>query len=157
MEQKLQLYDDFKTTSLSIVTEDVINTVYFERQSMLITKYKSPKMQASENHEYKRYLHALSLVIFWFNSSTYLDQNLIDIIQKIFELNTFDPQNNLGQYNGMMIPPPLSDTSTQQNIMEKHLFYDLLEWFILIYEMKFIYLDIHSLVDTIDKTLPYLF
>ncbi|KII60834.1 hypothetical protein RF11_04600 [Thelohanellus kitauei] len=157
LEQKLTLYDDLKTTSLSIITEDLINTVFTERIALLNYIYESPKMEYYENPEYKRYLKVLSWIVYWFNCYNYLDQNNTDNIKNLFEENSLDSQNNLDEYYDMMISTFLSDTSTQPNILEQHLFYDLLEWFILIYEMKFIYRDIYSIVDNIHNILPYLF
>ncbi|KII62886.1 hypothetical protein RF11_02636 [Thelohanellus kitauei] len=114
-------------------------------------------MENSENPEYKGYLKVLSWIIYWFNGNNYLDQNHTDNIQNLFELNSCDHQNNVVESSPMMIKTSLSDTSTQPKILEKHLLYDLMEWFILIYEMKFIYLDIYSIVDNMDNILPYLF
>ncbi|KII60836.1 hypothetical protein RF11_04603 [Thelohanellus kitauei] len=110
-------------------------------------------MAASENPEYKRYLKVLSLIIFIFDGYNYLDQNHTNTIQNLFASNSFDHQNTHGESSVTMIPTPISDTSIQTNIFEKNLLYYVLEWFIFMYEMKFIYRDISSVFDNMDNNI----
>ncbi|KII61037.1 hypothetical protein RF11_01754 [Thelohanellus kitauei] len=146
-ERKLYLYEDLRSHYLTIIKDDLIQSVFERCESYLHNEFRNQISQNNtENDEYIKYKRILADLVCSFNESTYLDKNTSDHYIRLCDENssslkiTSDPDNieNLSQSMDSL------RLSSPTRIATEPSFQTLFRWLNLIYELKFIFGDVTS-------------
>ncbi|KII74077.1 hypothetical protein RF11_00063 [Thelohanellus kitauei] len=152
-EQKLFMYEDLKSQYLSIINEDLIQNVFSECEYQLRSHFDNLSPEIFENNCYNIYKNLMARTIHSLNESNYLDKNRAGSFMKVYHVNT-------GKFSQIPVDHAtsvvtddfkvMSTTLIQANANSPLRINALLKWFILIYEIKFIFGDIKSKFDNLN-------
>ncbi|KII73897.1 hypothetical protein RF11_15598 [Thelohanellus kitauei] len=143
-EKKLFMYEDLKSQDLTIMNEDFMKSVFSGCRTHLQNDIQSQNLETrSENGEFEYHAHVLEWVVLSFNNSNCLNMNSLYNYMRFsneYYAKTFKIQNDPNISDGDSV----SNESKHTYISRKPQFEALLRWFVLIFELKFIFGDINS-------------
>ncbi|KII73833.1 hypothetical protein RF11_08204 [Thelohanellus kitauei] len=142
-EQQIVLYEDVKNGQLSKLNNICINQVFSKCLVSLMDASSRPKFADNRNSEYKIYRHLLARVVVSFYDSNYLDQMTADYFMRLCEDNSRISSQSL-VYSDKFANDFTYKAATHTIFLKKVTFPTLLRWFMLMFEMKFIFDDVYS-------------
>ncbi|KII61038.1 hypothetical protein RF11_02283 [Thelohanellus kitauei] len=145
-EQKLFMYEDLKSHYLSIIKDDFMKNMFDRCGSYLRNGLHNQYPENNyENDEYKRYKRVLAAIIGSFNDRNYLDRNTSNYYMRwLDEYSSSSSQmtSDIDDFNRLAESMETLNLSSPLNIPTEPSLKELLKWFTLIYEFKFIFGDI---------------
>ncbi|KII71337.1 hypothetical protein RF11_05247 [Thelohanellus kitauei] len=142
-EQKLLLYEDLKDNHLSMITDACIEDVFTRCSRIFQKKFEYESFEVYGDDWYTFYKKALAKTVLSFYESIFLDLSTVDGHIKVFEDYSGDSfhipshKDNYGNVHA-------SISHSQIIYLGKLSIPAILRWFILMFEMKFLYGDIYS-------------
>ncbi|KII67017.1 hypothetical protein RF11_07556 [Thelohanellus kitauei] len=141
-DSNLFMYEYLKSHDISAMTKDFINSVCLECESYLSYVVENRIPEVYGHAEYILQLHISLLIVNSFNSSTYLDKMKRDFFmrclhenaQTVLDSKSYPEKSNTSSEiisHGIAAPQVIKCCQLS--------FEDILRWFILIYEHKFIF------------------
>ncbi|KII60856.1 hypothetical protein RF11_00609 [Thelohanellus kitauei] len=147
-EQKLFLFDDVKSDHLSMINDDFIQGVFSACEFHLLDSLQEESSEDDISSEYQMCNQAMSMTVRSFNESNYLDQHTAEYYIRVCESssNNSSPipiDDDDDSYN-TSDSTSVSDISPHTTMLSDLPIPVLLRWFIMIFEMKFLFGDISS-------------
>ncbi|KII71334.1 hypothetical protein RF11_05244 [Thelohanellus kitauei] len=141
-EQKLLLYEDLKDIHLSMISSAYIEDVFTRCHRIIHNQCKYESFDGYGNEGYAFYQKALTKTVLSFYESIFFDSNTGDGYLYMLE-NYSNSSSNIPSYpdNCGNEPGPTSDSQTIY--LGKLSIPAILRWFILMFEMKFLFGDIY--------------
>ncbi|KII67301.1 hypothetical protein RF11_07724 [Thelohanellus kitauei] len=149
-EQKLFMYEDVKTDYLMIIKQSFIKICFLRCELSLRLTSDNQGPEIFENNSYNRCKEVLTKTISSFNESNYLDKNSASLFMRWCGIISSDCSNShsyLDDIDSLSDAMRVASISEQPNTRCGIHIQAILRWFTLIYEMKFIFMDINSKTD----------
>ncbi|KII72716.1 hypothetical protein RF11_11905 [Thelohanellus kitauei] len=84
----LFLYEDFKSNYLSVIHDDLLNTVFTGCQSYIHMRFNTEYDKDYKKDEYELYRNIMTMIIGSFNENAYLDSEQADHYLRLCDGNT---------------------------------------------------------------------
>ncbi|KII73488.1 hypothetical protein RF11_13754 [Thelohanellus kitauei] len=146
-EHTILLYEDLKKNHLSIITKDLIHTIFSGCKTFKMKSYKIKFVEHGRSTEFKTYKKIMEMTVYIFNKSNYLDKIMADDCVSSCDSNS---RNSSSISSTTDNSETISDNRsvpakfTPKFLFQLSEFHKLWSWFNLVYEYKFIYGDINS-------------
>ncbi|KII72920.1 hypothetical protein RF11_14493 [Thelohanellus kitauei] len=140
------MYEDLRTNHLSVISQDFINLIFSVNESNLRMIFQRESNTDFSTNEVGTYREIFSAILISFNQLNYLDETLAT--EFVVELLNFHSSNS----SNVPSSPDHSDlnmsessiySDTTENEYQPETYRMMLSWFVLIYEAKFIFGNIH--------------
>ncbi|KII67461.1 hypothetical protein RF11_07453 [Thelohanellus kitauei] len=151
--QKLFLYENLKRIYLGIINQDFINNVFSTCEYQFLKEMKYKYLDFVGISEFETYKYVMEMTLVSFNESNYLEIRKANYLMSICSDYCNDLSEVPSDNNHAAI---ISDTTSLTNISHdtklymKNTLKGLLRWFIHIFELKFIFGDINSIIRNLD-------
>ncbi|KII70467.1 hypothetical protein RF11_02125 [Thelohanellus kitauei] len=147
--QKLSLFEDAQNNLLCILDENLINNIFSWPESEIFNHVFSEISENTEDDKYKKYKQIMADVILSFNESNYLGKDKANHYTELCNLHSHNlsPIKSIPDNSGTIVA---SNTSPPSTLLHNLPFLGLLRYFILIFELKFIFGDIDSKLENLN-------
>ncbi|KII73873.1 hypothetical protein RF11_10063 [Thelohanellus kitauei] len=140
-------HEDLKSNEVRIIDEDFINSVFSTCESHLKNAFDNQISEVSRQKHYIYYKLIMAKTILSFNQNSYLDHNRTEYVLRNRIVGSINSSDFYGtEYKNDDLFDAIYDcikSEETNSCFQKHI-QGMLRWFTLIYEMKFIFLNIHS-------------
>ncbi|KII69866.1 hypothetical protein RF11_02796 [Thelohanellus kitauei] len=144
-DRNLFLYEDIKSTHISMLDEDIIKHVFLKCESDLSNAFQTQENTDSENGRYKMYEQVMVWTVISFNEQNFLSRHTAQYY--ITQLQDYNPSNILSSHENSgssSVSTLSSNTPEESETYFEHPFQTLVRCFMEIYELKFIFGGINS-------------
>ncbi|KII71333.1 hypothetical protein RF11_05243 [Thelohanellus kitauei] len=142
-EQKLLLYEDIKKNHISMITDDHVTYVFIRCKCHLRNQFKYESFEVFGNEEYTLYKKVLAKVVISFYESIFLDIITVEDYLNMLE-NYSSHLSNIPSYQNIYGNMPGPSSHAQTIHLGRLSIPGILRWFMLMFELKFLFGDINS-------------
>ncbi|KII67462.1 hypothetical protein RF11_07454 [Thelohanellus kitauei] len=148
------MYENLKSLYLWVINEDFINDVFSTRQSQFLNEIQNKCSESALISEFETYTNVMEMILISFNESNYIEKRKAeylmslceDFLKRLPEIQS--DETHCGIYSDSMT---VANTSYGTKLYMKNTLLGILRWFVLIYELKFIFGDINSEIRILDS------
>ncbi|KII64451.1 hypothetical protein RF11_03854 [Thelohanellus kitauei] len=149
-EHKLFLYEDLKRDYLSFVSDDFIMSLFQLCKAHIKDTFRQKLLKDSNNDQYYIYDNVMKWTILSFNDSNYLDSSTAAYYKKLCNDYSTKSSRITSNYQESDSFSNTESDNVSETVAKYQTFPANFCWFILLFEMKFIFCDINSQFMDID-------